>query len=457
MGTSLKAGTASITITPDRLLYLQGYGARTHAATGTLDPLEARAIAFDDGSTRAAIVSADLLGLDASSVGRVRAAAEAASGIPGDNIMVSCSHTHSGPAVQQFCDDPVDAEYLSWLERSLGEAVAAAAESMQPVTLAVGEGAADFNVNRRMRRRDGSVGGPNPTGPVERRVRVLRFDPADAPKSPGTLGGARLPQSEPIAVLFSYVCHPTSLMSQSYRYSADYPGAARRFVEGAYRGQGDGETMAMFLPGCFGDVRPHLLDHGGAFRAATDHELEVLGRLLGAEVIRVAERLVGEDVEDIGLTRREVSLPYSHVPDLAELQASLEDERPNWWAQRLLGRLEREGSLPKEETGEVAALRLGRHWILTTPGETMLEIGWSIERGLVELGLAQPERGDLTLALGYTNGNLGYLCTAGSILEGGYEPATAYNGYLRPGPFAPIVEHTLIQTALDMALQIQPS
>jgi hypothetical protein len=131
----------------------------------------------------------------------------------------------------------------------------------------------------------------------------------------------------------------------------------------------------MFLPGCFGDARPHLLDHGGAFRAATDHELEVLGRLLGTEVVRVAERLVGEDVEDIAVTRREVSLPYSHVPDSAELRASLEDERLDWWARGFLARLEREGSLPKEETGEVAALRLGRHWILTTPGETMVEIG----------------------------------------------------------------------------------
>ena len=57
----------------------------------------------------------------------------------------------------------------------------------------------------------------------------------------------------------------------------------------------------------------------------------------------------------------------------------------------------------------------------------------------------------MALALGYANGNSGYLCTAAAMFEGGYEPARAYKYYLRPGPFAPEIEPTLIQTALDLA------
>src|SRR2546423_1566129 len=82
-----------------------------------------------------------------------------------------------------------------------------------------------------------------------------------------------------------------------------------------------------------------------------------------------------------------------------------------WWAEGMLDRLAREGSLPEAETSEVQVLRLGRHWLVALPGETMLEIGLSIERGLVELGLAKPERGDLTLTIGYANDYVGYLCT----------------------------------------------
>ena len=209
----LKAGTAAVTITPERPAYMQGYGNRMGVATGTLDPLEARVIALDDGTTSAAIVSVDLLGLDATSVARIRDAAAHAGPIPADNVIVVCSHTHGGPAIQTMSGVPIDQEYLGWLERRLGEAVGEAAASMAPVTVGAGEGRADFNVNRRLRRPDGSVGGANPVGAVDRRVRVLRFDRADAPDAPGTLGGRTMPQGDPVAVLFSFACHATTLTS----------------------------------------------------------------------------------------------------------------------------------------------------------------------------------------------------------------------------------------------------
>ena len=448
----LKAGTAVATITPERPSYLQGYGKRMGRATGTLDSLEARVIALDDATTAAAIVSVDLLGLDAAFVARIRDAAAEASPIPPGNVMVVCSHTHAGPAIQTAGEVPIDREYLGWLERRLGDAVGEAAASMAPVTVGAGEGRADFNVNRRRRWPDGSVGGANPSGAVDHRVRVLRLDRADAPDAPGTLGDSVLPQSDPVAVLFSFACHSTVLMSANYRYSGDYPGAARRFIESAYAPSG---TIAAFLPGCFGNARPHLLDPNGGFRGGSDHELKVLGRILGSEVVGVAERLECEPADDMAVASREVVLPYSHVPDEAELRA-VADPDDLGWAAGLLDAMERDGGLPDHETGEVAVLRLGRHWIVTTPGETLIEIGWSIERGLAELGLADPGRADMTLALGYANGNSGYLCTAAAMFEGGYEPARAYKYYLRPGPFAPEIEPTLIETALDLAKQSAP-
>ena len=447
----LKAGTAVATITPERPSYLQGYGKRMGRATGTLDSLEARVIALDDGTTAAAIVSVDLLGLDAAFVARIRDVAAQASSIPPGNVMVVCSHTHAGPAIQTAGEVPIDREYLGWLERRLGDAVGEAAASMAPVTVGAGEGRADFNVNRRRRWPNGSVGGANPSGAVDHRVRVLRLDRAYAPDAPGTLGDSVLPQGDPVAVLFSFACHSTVLMSANYRYSGDYPGAARRFIESAYAPSG---TIAAFLPGCFGNARPHLLDPNGGFRGGSDHELKVLGRILGSEVVGVAERLECEPADDMAVASREVVLPYSHVPDEAELRA-VADPDDLGWAAGLLDAMERDGGLPDHETGEVAVLRLGRHWIVTTPGETLIEIGWSIERGLAELGLADPGRADMTLALGYANGNSGYLCTAAAMFEGGYEPARAYKYYLRPGPFAPEIEPTLIETALDLAMTLQ--
>ncbi len=456
----LSAGTAAATITPEQPMQLQGYD--RGPSTGTLDPLEARAIVFDDGNTQAAIVTADLIGLEyahdgpeCASVQRIRASAAAASGVPAGHIMVACSHTHSGPAVQQLSYLPADQEYQRSLEQTLGAVVGAASRAMQPVTLGVGDGMVDINVNRRLRTPDGNTAmRPNRQGMVDKRVRVLRVDPASAPAPIGTLGGRPLPQSDPLAVLFSYVCHATTMGGENFRYSADYPGSARRVVEGVYQANGGAGTRALFLPGCFGNIRPHLLRPDESFRGATDHELLVLGRLLGSEVVQTAERVVSEPVTAIAVARREVSLPYGALPSEAELRAAAADQRRSGWATAMLAHIERDGSLPTADTAEVQVMRLGPHWLVTTPGETQLEIGLSIERGFADLGLAQPERGEQVITLGYTNGNVGYLCTASTIFEGGYEPSTAYSGYRRPAAFAPEAEAVLIDTALALAQEI---
>ncbi len=460
MAMTLSAGTAAATITPERPMQLQGYD--RGPSTGTLDPLEARAIVFADGNTQAAIVTADLIGLEyaydgpeCASVHRIRANAAAASGVPAANIMVACSHTHASPSVQRLSHLPDDDEYQRTLEQTLGTVVGEASRAMQPVTLGVGEGVVDINVNRRLRTPDGNTAmRPNRQGVVDKRVRVLRIDPAPAPAPPGTLGGRPLPQSDPLAVLFSYVCHATTLGGDNYRFSADYPGSARRVVEGVYQANGGPGTRALFLPGCFGNIRPHLLRPDESFRGATDHELLVLGRLLGSEVVQTAERVVSEPVRAIAVARREVSLPYGPLPSAAALRAAAAAERRSGWATVMLDHLERDGSLPAADTAEVQVMRLGPHWLVTTPGETQLEIGLSIERGFADLGLARPEQGEQVLTLGYTNGNVGYLCTASTIFERGYEPSTAYTGYRRPAAFAPEAEAVLIDTALALAQEI---
>lgn len=491
---TLRAGVAGVEITPDRPLPLEGYGGRTAPATGTLDPLEARAIVFDDGVRQIAILSVDVCGIEAASVARVRAAVTAACGLPPDHVMVTYSHTHAAPTVTPFGDVPVDSAYVRWLETALAEAVVTAHQRLQPVTLGTADGETDFNVNRRRRTPSGVVMLPNPGGIVDRRVRVLRVDATPAPEAPGTLGNRRLPQADPLAVLFAYTCHATVLGATNTRYSADYPGAARRFVERSYapetpRGEngttnasgtvgetsahsGDresdassgssasssgmtGSTRAMFLPGCFGNVRPHLLRPEGSFRGAADHELTVLGRWLGAEVVRVAERIESQPERGIAASSGMARLAYSDMPDGAALRAALTGPK-GWWAQAMLDRLERDGTLPDAEDAEVQVLRVGRHWLVGLPGETTLEIGLSIERGLVDLGLADPQRGDLTLVMGYTNGYVGYLCSASVISEGGYEPATSWPDYFRPGPFSAGVEPALVNTALGLAQTMRP-
>ena len=60
---ALHAGIASLDITPPLGLDVAGY-LWTGPTKGTADPLSARAVVLDDGSTRVALVALDLLGIE---------------------------------------------------------------------------------------------------------------------------------------------------------------------------------------------------------------------------------------------------------------------------------------------------------------------------------------------------------------------------------------------------------
>ena len=93
---------------------------------------------------------------------------------------------------------------------------------------------------------------------------------------------------------------------------------------------------------------------------------------------------------------------------------------------------------------EIAALRLGDITLVSLPGEVMLEIGQQVEAGL----------GGNVLVLGYTNGNPGYLCTARSYDEGGYEPTCFLRTYLHPAAFTPETEEILVRTGIRTAKKV---
>jgi hypothetical protein len=416
-----------------------------------LDPLVAGALVFDDGVTRAALASADLCGILPSSVQRIRSLGEAASGIPSPNIVVTYSHTHSGPAVTHYLAQVPDAEYVSWLEEQIAAAIGAASRRLRPVRFGIGQGFCDFNVNRRLRTESGTLMRANPHGLVDRRVRVLRFDPADAPPAPGPVGCYPLAPVDPVAILFSYVCHPTVLRGDNRYYSGDYPGAARRFVQRAYGGADDGPTT-IFTTGCSGNVRPYLVDEHGDWRSGSRNELEVMGRLLGSAVVNAAERVIGEPIASIAVGRRIVRLPYARVATEFELREELSGPR-RYWARTLLDRIEHGETPPDAEQSEMQVLRLGRHWLVALPGETTLEIGLAIERGMADQGIAQPEDGDSIVTIGYANDYVAYLCAASLMTEGGYEP-TSWPEYLRWGPFAPELESVLVEGALSLAREL---
>ena len=95
-----QAGAAAVKITPERLLWMSGYGSRDHPAEGTSIDLWAKALVIQDSEgRRGLIVSLDLVGIDRDFSTGVCAAIADKYKLERRQIALCCSHTHSGPVV----------------------------------------------------------------------------------------------------------------------------------------------------------------------------------------------------------------------------------------------------------------------------------------------------------------------------------------------------------------------
>jgi hypothetical protein len=100
-----KAGAAEVCITPPIGVELAGYGPRLQRySTDIHDHLMGQALVLDDGETRVAIVTCDLISLSAAFVREVRQLVHKRTGIPPAHVMLACIHSHTAPTTQAFHD-----------------------------------------------------------------------------------------------------------------------------------------------------------------------------------------------------------------------------------------------------------------------------------------------------------------------------------------------------------------
>src|SRR5688572_1575221 len=128
----LRIGTATQNITPKLGIPLAGYYSE-RGADGVHDPLNAKVIVLESGGTKAALVSLDLISTLSSTVEDARKLIEQQTGIPGKNVMISGTHSHTGPifAGSRRSDalggqHDLAREYTSLLPRLIADAVLAA-------------------------------------------------------------------------------------------------------------------------------------------------------------------------------------------------------------------------------------------------------------------------------------------------------------------------------------------
>lgn len=421
------AGYAAADITPPVGAALDGFIARLSPSSGVDAPLCARALWLEDGHTRALLVALDLLGLTPVDADRlVRSLADRLS-LPEDNVILACTHTHSGPMTLPIRGlGPADEAYLAGLAESVLAAAAQASASKCPVRASWGTAPVSLGVNRRQKvPGNGVVLGFYPDGPADAAVRVLRL-----------VGGGHS------ILLFAHACHPYCLGAECSLISPDFCGhAAAALAEQGHD--------SLYLNGCAGDISP-LRPYEGPAAARAE------GRRLADAVVKSLAAARPEAFPALRIGSRRCLLPLDAVPPPDALARALDgQDRTVRDAERgsdeVRDRLQRAGrdwlsdlrqtlgggaSLPPVPA-RLSVLRIGRGGLIALPGEVFFDLG---------ARLAARLDADPVCVAAYVHGYIGYVPTRDAYADGGYEVDEAHR-YLGLWRLAPEAGEMLVDEA----------
>jgi len=415
-----QAGVATIDITPEDSLWMAGFAARTQPSQGVALPLHAKALALKSGKEATAVlVTVDLLGLTARITDRVAAAVQRRHRIRREDLLFNASHTHCGPVVDEQLSVAYDLSPSQWddiraytarLEDKLATVISEAMARLRPAHVAYSRDEAAFAANRRVRF--------TPIGPVDHTVHVLRVDSSDG---------------SPVAVVFGYACHNTTLPATFVRYHGDYAGVAQAVVEQRHPG-----AAALFVAGCGADSNPmprgtlELVEaHGTALADAVDRALTASGPVapsLRTAYARVDLPFAGDAVRE--QWRSHLDIDQVYLQRHAALMKSAVD---------------RDGRLPRAQPDPVQVWEFGSK-SGTNPGTdlTLVALGGEVVVDYtLRLGREYPHR-RMWVAV-YSNDVFAYVPSLRVLKEGGYEGGDAMIYYGRPGPFADAVEELIVR------------
>jgi hypothetical protein len=426
-----KAGVAKLPITPREPVFLSGYGNRDHPSEGTAQELHAKALALEDGSGgRLVIITTDLIGFSRTVAQAIAERIGAEQKLPRERILLTSSHTHSGPAIEHSLtglfklnalQGKAVSDYTRYLEDQTVQAAAQAFAALAPANLSFHRGEAGFASNRRVITKQSVNFGNNPDGPADRDVPLLRVTGGD--------GKLR-------AVLFSYACHNTTLGGDFYKFHGDYAGVAQELIEKDNPG-----AVALFMMGYGADANPkprgtleNAVENGTALSAAVDEAMKKPGQEVAAH---------------LGSAMSLIALPLAPPPSAEEFKKRRRDknEHVKRHARRNLERLKQDGQLQQTYFYPVQAIQLGKQaTIVALGGEVVVDYSIRLKREIGAEGF---------WPAGYANDVMAYIPSKRILDEGGYEADRSMIYYDLPGRWSDLVEDIIVAKALELVRQVR--
>ena len=429
----LNIGVAAVRITPPLGTPMAGYY-YVRGAEGVHDNLYAKTLVVEKDGTSIAIVSCDLIEISAELAAEIRLLAEASTGIPAGHIMISATHSHTGPVIlspanMYGTDEKVRdllADYMKELPGLVAESIIQANDGIQPARLSFGMGYEEtISFNRRFFMTDGTVGwnpgklNPKiikPAGPIDPEVGVLYAESADG---------------KPLSTYVNFALHLD--ITGGLEISADMPYTLSNIL-GGLKGE---DMVTLFGQGCCGNINHINVKSGEPQKGHA--EAERIGTVLAGEVIKTYTRLESLEVDVIRARSEIVELPLAVFSE-DELEAAREITQKFGErnaapfmdmvnAFKIVDVAERKG---KPIEAEVQVFTLGDDFaIVSLPGEVFVELGTYIK-----------ERSPYpaTMVLELTNGSVDYIPDRKAFVEGNYEAVSAR---CAPGSGELLVERVL--------------
>jgi hypothetical protein len=407
MTTQLRAGTARSVITPPLGIVHGTWRLRSGKASGVHDELLADALVLETPETTLALVSLDLLAVDAAFSDEVRREASLITGIAPDAIIVNASHNHLAPAwplEPAASDTPLERWRNSMVDRVVG-CIAAAHRTMVPARM----GSASFPVQGLATNRVW------PSRAVDERATLVRIDALD-----GT----------PLMTVTSFACHALTVGGHTLDWGADFPGVIRARLEAQLPG-----SRSMFLQGSAGDIAPYDFWFGNpdpqpmgfvtmeqfgaefaeaALRARSKVRTSTRARLgWVASPLTLGRRQLVWSAAELASARSQLGAPPVQVPEVWPQHVhttTSAQETPGYYQHLALNSLEsihKDRGIPVETT--LRAVQLGSLTLLATPFELFSELAGAVVS-------RRPADEDITV-LGYCDDYLGYFPPDGALRE----------------------------------------
>ncbi|MHA8050825.1 hypothetical protein V7S79_06890 [Aquirufa sp. ROCK-SH2] len=357
----LKVGAAVRVITPNPLLPVSGGIGTPKPSTEKKGELYARAMVFEQGNTRFAIVNVDNLGWSSILGNKSRALIK---GIAPENILIGATHTHSAPDAYGFPDEKgknyADLKYLDFCVQQIADAVNEAIKKLEPATLKI-------NVAE-----------------AKGKIAYNYYAPALYDPRCGVIQ-ATSTSGKTIATLVNYAVHPEVLGSKQGILSPDLVGPLYDRIEEKTGG------IALFMNGAQGgmvtaDTRLEYGKEGqGQKEDNTWEECIRIGNLLADEALRIISNAPTLQNPSIFCTHKMVELPVD-----SEMMRYILYNSP----------LKYESKKPNVVSTQVNLLNIGPAQILTIPGEALPNVGYYIKRNM-------PTK--MPFLFGLTNDAFGYM------------------------------------------------